>query len=66
LFTQELLRERASSISVVHSIGRSRLARTFSLVHLGDWVSLYLAALNGEDPSPVSVIDALKEKLRTV
>ena len=66
LFTQELLRERASSISVVQSIGRSRLARTFSLVHLGDWVSLYLAAMNGEDPSPVSVIDALKEKLRTV
>ncbi len=64
-FTQEILQPRAASLSVVHSLGRSRLARMFSLVHLGDWVSLYLAFLNGEDPSPVAVIDRLKEQLRT-
>lgn len=64
--TREVLQGRASSVSVVESVGRSRLARTFSLVHMGDWVSLYLAILNREDPSPVAVIDALKEKLKTV
>lgn len=65
-YTIEVLGTRASSISVVESQGRSRLARTFSLVHVGDWVSLYLALLNREDPSPVAVIDALKERLRSV
>jgi glucose/mannose-6-phosphate isomerase len=66
LFTQEKLRHMASSVSVVESIGRSRLARTFSLVHTGDWVSFYLAVLNKENPTPVRVIDELKDKLRTV
>jgi len=66
LYTDEVLRSRAASVSVVESVGRSRLARTFSLVHTGDWVSLYLAILNREDPTPVRVIDALKHRLQTV
>jgi len=65
LFTKEVLGTRAASVTVVPSHGRSRLARTFSLVHMGDWVSLYLAFMNREDPSPVAVIDALKERLRS-
>jgi hypothetical protein len=40
--------------------GKSRLARLVSLVQLGDWVSLYLAALAGVDPTPIVKIDALK------
>ncbi len=35
----------------------------FSLVQLGDWVSLYLAAANGVDPMPVTAIDRLKKAL---
>ena len=66
LLTQEALRPRASGVMVVESRGRSRLARTFSLVHMGDWVSFFLAILNREDPSPVRAIDALKANLRTV
>jgi len=34
-----------------------------SLVLLGDWVSYYLAMLNGIDPSPVPEIDLLKRRL---
>ena len=34
-----------------------------SLVQLGDWVSLYLAALAGMDPTPIVKIDALKRSL---
>jgi glucose/mannose-6-phosphate isomerase len=65
-FTQEMLRPLVKSVSVVESAGRSRLARIFSLVHTGDWVSLYLAFANGEDPTPVKAIEFLKEKLKTV
>jgi glucose/mannose-6-phosphate isomerase len=45
------------------SRGTSLLARMFSLIVLGDWVSYYLAILHGEDPTPVEVIDRLKREL---
>ena len=41
----------------------SPLARIFSILYLGDFVSLYLAWLNREDPMPVEVIDFLKQRL---
>ena len=45
------------------SSGENLLSRMFSLIQLGDFVSFYLAVLNKEDPSPVKVIDYLKEEL---
>jgi len=47
----------------VKSSGRSLLARIFSLIYTGDFVSYYLAILNREDPTPVKRIDYLKERL---
>ncbi|MDX6666718.1 MAG: hypothetical protein QOK04_98, partial [Solirubrobacteraceae bacterium] len=35
----------------------------FSLVLLGDLVSLYVAVLRGVDPEPVEVIERLKAEL---
>jgi glucose/mannose-6-phosphate isomerase len=61
--TKRLIGECTSHVTEVWSEGSSLLARIFSLIHLGDWVSLYLAVLNGEDPTPVAVIDRLKQEL---
>jgi len=47
----------------VESEGQSLLARMFSLIYLGDWTSYYLAILNGVDPTPVKVIEYLKDEL---
>ncbi|MBS1902322.1 MAG: bifunctional phosphoglucose/phosphomannose isomerase [Bacteroidetes bacterium] len=47
----------------INASGSSSLARMFSLISLGDWVSYYIALLLGEDPSPVPVIQLLKAKL---
>jgi glucose/mannose-6-phosphate isomerase len=58
-----IIGEFAAKIVDVRSEGKSRLARMFSLVHLGDWMSFYLAMLNGVDPTPVNVIDYLKRQL---
>lgn len=58
-----IIGEFAARIIDVKSEGKSRLARTFSLIHLGDWTSFYLAMLNGVDPTPVHVIDYLKRQL---
>jgi len=63
-FTRNLLaRERGVLTQEIHSQGRSRLARLFSVIYLGDWVSYYLALLYKIDPTPVAVIESLKKRL---
>ncbi len=57
------LRARGLGCERVAARGSSRLARLFSLVQLGDYVSYYLALLYGVDPTPVGAIQELKAKL---
>jgi glucose/mannose-6-phosphate isomerase len=61
--TKQVLSEFTPHIDEIWSEGKTRLARLFSLIHLGDWVSFYLAILNKQDPMPVQVIDYLKQEL---
>ena len=62
-FTAAELGARGVGVERVEARGESRLARLFSLVQLGDYVSLYLALLYGVDPSPVQAIQDFKAKL---
>ncbi len=64
--TKDIVNQYASKVIEVHSEGKSLLTRMFSLIYLGDWVSYYLAILNGVDPTPVKVIDYLKNELGKV
>lgn len=64
--TKGSIGEFADGITEVYSEGKSLLARMFSLLYLADWLSFYLAMLNGVDPSPVKKIDFLKEELGKV
>jgi hypothetical protein len=43
--------------------GKSRLARMLSIIYAADFVSVYLAFLNGADPTPVKYIQGLKDEL---
>ena len=43
--------------------GTTSVERVFSLVLLGDLVSVYHAALRGVDPGPVELIEQLKRQL---
>jgi glucose/mannose-6-phosphate isomerase len=61
--TRELIAKRAGAMHEVWSEGESLLARIMSTICLGDFVSLYLAYLNSIDPTPVQVIDYLKQEL---
>jgi glucose/mannose-6-phosphate isomerase len=47
----------------VDSEGSSLLSQMMSLVLFGDFASYYLAILYRVDPSPVEVINYLKERL---
>ena len=42
---------------------RRPLERLLGAVALGDWASVYLAFLNGVDPTPVAEIELLKQRL---
>jgi glucose/mannose-6-phosphate isomerase len=64
--TKGIVAQYSSGVTEVWSEGKSLLARMFSLVHFGDWFSYYLAILNGQDPTPVRVIDHLKNELARV
>ena len=61
--TCELIRDGATSTHVVHSRGDTTVQRVLSLVLLGDLVSLYVAVLRGTDPTPVDVLETLKQRL---
>lgn len=55
--------KKAAGITEVQSSGPNALARLYSLIYLGDYASMYLAALAGIDPGPVRAIDYLKSEL---
>jgi glucose/mannose-6-phosphate isomerase len=60
--TKELLQPHAG-VEEIESHGNSMLARFFSLIYFGDWVSYWLAEMKGIDPTPVKRIDWLKGQL---
>ncbi len=60
---EELLGERVTSRSEVWADGPSALARVLTGVAYGDLVSVYLAILYQTDPTPVTLLAMLKERL---
>jgi glucose/mannose-6-phosphate isomerase len=61
--TDQLIADQAAGTYRVSTRGQTPFERVFSLVLLGDLVSVYLAALRGVDPGPVAIIDRLKGEL---
>ncbi|MDD3677786.1 MAG: SIS domain-containing protein, partial [Dehalococcoidales bacterium] len=62
--TCRVFEEYKIKYSIVDIDGESALAQMLSLVLLGDYISYYLAILNGIDPTPIETIDKLKYELR--
>lgn len=62
--TREWLDRRGVATLEAVGEGESPLERLWWLCHLGDWVSVYLGALRGVDPTPVTAIDELKNRLK--
>jgi glucose/mannose-6-phosphate isomerase len=61
--TEKLIADHATASLHLETRGQTTIERVFSLVLLGDLVSLYLAVLRGVDPGPVAVIEKLKAEL---
>lgn len=61
--TFSLISNLSDMLLEIEGEGESLLERVFDLIHLGDWVSFYLAVLYKVDPTPVEKINYLKSKL---
>ena len=61
--TTELIEDVAGEIMDVYAEGKSRLAKMFSLIQKGDYLSFYLARNYKVDPLPVKRIQELKRRL---
>jgi len=60
---EDIFKKKRVPVLKLASKGESVLERMFYLILLGDFVSYYLAILNGVNPKPVEVIDYLKGRL---
>lgn len=61
--TARLIEPSGAAVVRIETEGETRTERMLSAVMLGDLVSLHLAAGRGVDPSPVAVIERLKDEL---
>ncbi len=61
--TQTLLKQAGIPFQVIKAEGTSQLSHILNLVFLGDYVSYYLAMLNGIDPTHIKSINFLKNTL---
>jgi glucose/mannose-6-phosphate isomerase len=62
--TKELMEQEEVGILEILAQGKSCLARMLSTILIGDFTSVYLAALHGVDPTPVKTINYLKNTLK--
>jgi bifunctional phosphoglucose/phosphomannose isomerase len=63
---KEIVEHYTQTSIQVMSKGKSAIEKALWLVHLGDWVSVYLAELRNVDPVEIKVIDFLKGELAKV
>ena len=57
---KELMAKKHIQVFEVKPLGKGRLARMFSTLIIGVYACVFLAILNGEDPSSISSINKLK------
>lgn len=63
---KDLLGKKAKRVVEAAGEGEYLLTRMFTLLYLGDWMSYYLALLNGVDPTEIPFIQQLKQRLSAV
>ena len=61
--SKKIFERYTSTVIELFSKGDSDIENAIYLIHLGDWVSYFLAELKGIDPVEVKVIDHLKSEL---
>ncbi|TET20683.1 bifunctional phosphoglucose/phosphomannose isomerase [Candidatus Bathyarchaeota archaeon] len=61
--TKMLALHKAQKVLEIYARGKGGLAKMFSVLLVGDFVSVFLAILQGVDPAPVKTIDLIKREM---
>ena len=61
-----IIEEYTSNIFELYSIGENNIERSMYFIHLGDWISFFIAELRGMDAVEINVIDFLKSELKKI
>jgi glucose/mannose-6-phosphate isomerase len=61
--SQEIIQGYTNATRDIVAKGKTLVEQSLYLLHLGDWVSVYLAKLNGVDPMKMKVADYFKKEL---
>lgn len=64
--SKQIISDYTDTIIEIFSQGNTAIEKTLYHIHLGDWISVYLAKLNNVDPIEVNVIGHLKSELAKV
>ena len=62
--TKEFMQERGIPVLLLKVTGKNRLARIFSTILLGSFVGYYLALEYQIDPTPITMVEDFKKKMR--
>jgi glucose/mannose-6-phosphate isomerase len=62
--SKEVFKKYNSEVIEIYSQGNTVIENAIYLIHLGDWISVFLAEIKGVDPVEVKVIDYLKGELK--
>ncbi len=63
-FTADLLKRQNLPLDFVEIEGQNPLEKIFWAVSFGDWLSYHLALFYGVDPTPVTMVEELKKRLK--
>jgi len=60
---KEFFNSKQIQYKEIHSLSGSIISKIINLIYLFDYASIYYSVISGIDPSPVSAIDFIKERL---
>lgn len=61
--SMEIVSKYTDQVIELWAQGHSRIERAYYLIHLGDWISYFMAVGRGVDPIEIAVIDYFKQAL---
>ena len=62
---KEIVSKYTPNIVEIYSKGNSQIEKSLYLVHMGAWVSVFLAEMNNIDADEIEVIKYLKKELES-
>lgn len=62
--TAGLYREKGIKVKILSMEGKNTLERMFSSLYFGDWLCYFTAIEYGQDPTPVKMVEDLKQRLK--